>query len=109
MTRGLILALALMASPALAHAADWRHPYANIDHRVDAGNNTGDWEVPALNAAQLNRAGVTSRRAWPRDRFAGAATVYPPAIYPSPIYPPAYYPPPLTPWPAPPYPYPVVY
>lgn len=48
-------ALALVAGsvrPALAaHAGA---PYANVDHRNDAGNDTGDSQTDQLNAAQLN-------------------------------------------------------
>lgn len=44
--------LALAPAPVLAaHAGA---PYTNVDHRNDAGNDTGDSQVDALNAAQLN-------------------------------------------------------
>ncbi len=109
MTRGVIVALALMSGPGLAYAANWRHPYANIDHRVDAGNDTGDAQVAALNETQLNR-GSSARRDGRHDRAVlGLATIYPRA-YSAPAYPPpAYYPPPVYPWAAPVYPYPYSY
>ena len=42
------------ASPVLA--ANARHPYQNIDRRVDAGNPTGDDATDRLNAQQLDSA-----------------------------------------------------
>ncbi|MBV9750724.1 MAG: hypothetical protein JO157_18110 [Acetobacteraceae bacterium] len=45
-------ALALAAAPAMA--ANANHPYSNIDRRVDAGNDTGDSRVDALNRSQLD-------------------------------------------------------
>ncbi len=46
----LALAAGATARPALAaHAGA---PYANVDHRNDAGNDTGDSQVDQLNAAQ---------------------------------------------------------
>lgn len=47
-----VLALAFAGAPAMA--ANARHPYANIDRRVDAGNDTGDSQVDQLNRAQLD-------------------------------------------------------
>jgi len=47
------LALAVCSSPALA--ANARHPYRNVDPRVDAGNDTGDAYVEDLNGSQLGR------------------------------------------------------
>lgn len=44
--------LAIAAAPASAARAG--APYTNVDKRVDAGNDTGDSQVDALNAAQLN-------------------------------------------------------
>ena len=38
-----------------AHAANANNPYGNVDHRVDAGNDTGDSQVDRLNDQQLNR------------------------------------------------------
>ena len=43
-----------VASPVLA--ANARHPYQNIDRRVDAGNPTGDNMVDRLNQQQLDAA-----------------------------------------------------
>ncbi|HYZ65046.1 MAG TPA: hypothetical protein VE650_21560 [Acetobacteraceae bacterium] len=43
-----------VASPVLA--ANARHPYSNIDRRVDAGNPTGDDQVDRLNQQQLDAA-----------------------------------------------------
>jgi len=40
-----------VASPVLA--ANARHPYQNIDRRVDQGNPTGDDQVDRLNSQQL--------------------------------------------------------
>lgn len=49
------LALALGAlSPAMA--ANARHPYRNVDKRVDKGGPTGDSEVDKLNQQQLDAA-----------------------------------------------------
>jgi hypothetical protein len=42
-------------APGHANAADARNPYGNVDHRVDAGNNTGDSQVDQLNNAQLDQ------------------------------------------------------
>ncbi len=49
------LAAGLLFAPAVGHAANWRQPYSNVDRRTDAGNDTGDAQVPALNEAQLDR------------------------------------------------------
>ena len=49
------LALATGLSLAPAHAANWHNPYGNVDHRNDAGNDTGDSQVDSLNAAQLDQ------------------------------------------------------
>ena len=53
----------LMAAGTLgsrAWAADAAHPYSNIDHSVDAGNDTGDSQVDRLNQQQLDQAGSGS-------------------------------------------------
>jgi len=54
------LALAMgvgsVASPVLA--ANARHPYQNIDRRVDKGNPTGDDQVDRLNQQQLGGGGL---------------------------------------------------
>jgi hypothetical protein len=41
-------------APSAAHAANADNPYGNVDHRNDAGNDTGDKRVDGLNANQLN-------------------------------------------------------
>jgi len=78
------LVLALAASPALA--ANARHPYQNVDPRVDAGSDTGDRHVDALNARQLERTyygyGRPPVRSYaPRPNYP-APGYYPPAPYP---------------------------
>ena len=52
-------ALALGSVPALAANAD--HPYTNIDHSNDKGNNTGDSQVDKLNQAQIDSARAQSK------------------------------------------------
>jgi hypothetical protein len=37
-----------------AWGADAAHPYTNVNHANDAGNDTGDSKVEALNQAQLS-------------------------------------------------------
>ncbi|HST74057.1 MAG TPA: hypothetical protein VLJ20_01695 [Acetobacteraceae bacterium] len=46
---------ALTLAPAPGHAANADNPYGNVDHRNDAGNDTGDSKVDQLNAGQLNQ------------------------------------------------------
>jgi hypothetical protein len=46
------LALAAGASLRPAFAAHAGAPYANVDHKNDAGNDTGDSQVDQLNASQ---------------------------------------------------------
>jgi hypothetical protein len=41
--------------PSAAHAANADNPYGNVDHRNDAGNDTGNSRVDDLNARQLNK------------------------------------------------------
>jgi hypothetical protein len=48
-------AAGLALAPAKVMAAHAGAPYTNVDHRNDAGNDTGDSQVDALNAAQLNQ------------------------------------------------------
>ena len=93
--RRILLAAALAAlTPASVLAANAHNPYGNVDHRNDAGNDTGDSQVDALNAAQLRAARAPVR---PRGQFVpGMATIYPRAPY---VPPPGYYAPPA------PYPY----
>jgi len=51
----LALGVGSVASPVVA--ANARHPYQNIDRRVDQGNPTGDNMVDQLNAQQLSNPG----------------------------------------------------
>lgn len=93
-----LAALAVLAAPAAAPAtalaANAQHPYSNVDHRVDAGNNTGDSQVEALNQQQLNRNGTPGPvTAAPYGGRRPAYPYAPPASYvPPPGY--AYAPPP---------------
>ncbi len=48
------LALATGVSIHPAFAAHAGAPYKNVNHKNDAGNDTGDSKVDQLNAAQLN-------------------------------------------------------
>jgi len=38
-----------------ARAADAAHPYSNVNHAVDAGNDTGDSQTDQLNEQQLQK------------------------------------------------------
>ena len=49
-----VLALAAGAAIHPAYAAHAGAPYTNVNKANDAGNDTGDAQVDALNAAQLN-------------------------------------------------------
>lgn len=51
----MLAGLAGVASPS-AFAANARHPYSNVDHSNDKGNDTGNAQVERLNAMQLDRA-----------------------------------------------------
>jgi len=103
--RCLLAATALAGAPGMSWAADALHPYSHIDHRVDAGNDTGDSRVDALNQAQLDGAASRGARWVP-----GTATIYPGRRAPAPaygtygyapVYPGYPYPPPVYGWPAP--------
>jgi hypothetical protein len=59
--------VAILAAPIAASAADALHPYSNVDHRVDDGNNTGNSLVPKLNEQQLRLNGIDSRQAVRND------------------------------------------
>lgn len=74
-----LAALALTTGAALrpAYAAHAGAPYANVDKRNDAGNDTGDSEVDKLNAAQLNQ-GATPAPAQPIDRAGAPRGTRPP-------------------------------
>jgi hypothetical protein len=54
----LAMGIGSVASPVLA--ANARHPYQNIDRRVDRGNPTGDDQVDRLNEQQLRGGGLGS-------------------------------------------------
>ncbi len=73
--------------PATAWAANARNPYGNVNRANDAGNDTGDSQVEALNQAQLNAA---------RGYAPPPVVFVPPPPYPY-VYaaPPPYYPPPV--------------
>ena len=97
------MTLLLSSVPALGWAANANHPYSNVDHRVDAGNNTGDAQVDRLNQAQLSAPGQP-----PRPAVAPVAVPppYVPGYYPGVAYRAPYYP---TPYYAVPYATPYVY
>ena len=42
-------------APSIAHAANARHPYRNVNHANDAGNRKGDAETARLNQQQLDQ------------------------------------------------------
>jgi hypothetical protein len=85
-------ALTWLAASPMSFAANANNPYGNVDHRNDAGNDTGDSRVDALNQAQLNSGGTVHYRAAPGyPRY----TPYAPPGYAYP--PPGAYPPPLPP------------
>ena len=88
MKTAIVLAAAVIfAAPLGARAANADHPYQNVDHSNDAGNNTGDSQVDRLNQAQLNSNGVPAS-SYPSRRY---AYTRPHAYYPPSAYPPAYY------------------
>ena len=77
----LALGTTLAVATAPGHAANANNPYGNVDHRNDAGNDTGDSQVDKLNQSQLNenyRGPVT---------YPNGTTVVPPAAQPAPAYP----------------------
>lgn len=82
------------AASGLHTIADARDPYGDINHRVDAGNNTGDSEVDRLNAAQLDENYHNPAMGAPAagPGFGAAPSAYP-QTYAQPAYapPPAYY------------------
>ena len=94
----LCCAALLALAPASAYAANAGNPYGNVNHANDAGNDTGDSRVEALNQAQLNGgqpANAAQANTTPANIYAGAPAGYapPPVVY---AYPPAaYYPAPV--------------
>jgi hypothetical protein len=47
--------LALASHPGAVQAADAAHPYSNVNHANDAGNDTGDSQTDQLNEQQLQK------------------------------------------------------
>ena len=90
-----LLAAQLLATP--VWAANARNPYGNVNHANDAGNDTGDSQVQALNQAQLDQAQAPSAPypySYAPARPYAYGTIAPPAYYPAaPVYvtPRAYY------------------
>ena len=77
---------AVAIAPAPGHAANYKHPYSNVDPRNDAGNDTGDAVTEQLNNAELQRPYGHVARAYPRYPY--LARVVPPPRYYTP--PPGY-------------------
>ena len=79
-------------APAPLWAANARNPYSNVNHANDAGNNTGDSQVDALNQAQLSQPGRRAALATPMSApyaYTAPAYVYaypPPVYYSVPVY-----------------------
>ena len=69
--------------PLPSHAANWHHPYTNVDRTNDAGNDTGDSQVDRLNAAQLNQ-NYSGPWYFPNGRLAPGAgrSIAPPPAFP---------------------------
>lgn len=63
-------------------AANVNNPYGNVDHRNDAGNDTGDSQVDRLNEAQLSGAMQPGFRR-PPSAYPGYAQ---PSYYSTPPY-----------------------
>lgn len=80
-----LLACAVMAVPPAASAANYRHPYTNVDPRNDAGNDTGDRVTDQLNAMQLQ---LPTARRYPAPVYPGYIQAVPPPRYYTP--PPGY-------------------
>jgi hypothetical protein len=88
----LCCAALLAAAPSAGYAANARNPYGNVNHANDAGNDTGDSRVDALNQAQLNGNGVAAPNVAPGTVYVPTPYAYaPPVAYAYP--PPVYYPP----------------
>ncbi len=84
-------ALTPTAEPMVLLAANADNPYGNVDHRNDAGNDTGDSQTDRLNAGQLDR---NYRGPWyykngqPAPPPGAAATSPPPGAFYAPQPPP---------------------
>jgi hypothetical protein len=50
-----LMAIGWVLCPHAGYAANASAPYANVDHRNDAGNDTGDSQVDKLNDMQLDK------------------------------------------------------
>jgi hypothetical protein len=75
---GMAVAALLAFSGPRAFAADAAHPYSNVNHSVDAGNDTGDSQVDQLNQQQLQKNGQSyqgggSGQGWSGQSGAGAS------------------------------------
>ena len=86
----IVIAAAWVAGSTACLAANANNPYGNVDHRNDAGNDTGDSRVDQLNAAQLD--GSAPRPGWQRRPAGYPAYAQQPAYpYGRPAYPPGGY------------------
>ncbi len=56
-----------------AQAANASAPYANVDHRNDAGNDTGNAQVDRLNSGQLDENYHATSKPWSAARPADPA------------------------------------
>ena len=65
MMAALALTMALGTMAPAAMAANARHPYRNVDRRVDKGGPTGDDQVDKLNQQQLDAARATNSTGLP--------------------------------------------
>ncbi|HEY1411118.1 MAG TPA: hypothetical protein VGF36_03215 [Rhodopila sp.] len=86
------LGAALAAGTPAARAADANNPYGNVDHSNDAGNDTGDSRVDALNRNQLDK---TYQGTWQLQTPSDGGLVVP--AQPNMVAPPAPPPPPAPP------------
>lgn len=64
-TAALALTMALGSLAPAAMAANARHPYRNVDRRIDKGGPTGDDQVDKLNQRQLDAARATNSTGLP--------------------------------------------
>lgn len=80
------MALVIGLGTGAALAANARQPYANIDRRVDKGNDTGNSQVEILNQQQLDSARSANRPVM------GAPTLGAPVYAPPGPTPPGYVP-----------------
>lgn len=78
----LALAMALGSFAPAARAANARHPYRNVDKRIDKGGPTGDDQVDKLNQQQLDAARSANG---PAGTMPMGAPVYQPGMPARPI------------------------